>query len=54
MIYWLVFLSVFINYAVGSMVVLKCDRYLPTLLVIFVESSIVTAIFALLSWVITL
>lgn len=54
MIYWLVFLSVFINYVVGSMVVLKCDRYLPMLLVIFVESSVVTVIFALLSWLVTL
>lgn len=53
MIYWLVFLSVFINYTVGTILNVK-NLSVAALFVIALESTVVTAIFALLSWLATL
>lgn len=53
MIYWLVFLSVFINYTVGTILNVR-NLSVAALFVIALESTVVTAIFVLLSWVATL
>lgn len=54
MIYWLVFLSVFISYAVGSILNQKGLPPVAAWFVVALESAIVTAWFALLSWLVAL
>lgn len=54
MIYLLVFISVFINFVINSMIKLKCEQSLAVWKVIFVESTAVTLIFYILSWLATL